>query len=169
MKDLIYLSLIILVIIHFSSKEEEVAKEYQKQYFLLKKENDSLKKSHQPYESLIDLVNMKEVEIRALQRDLKHADKKMEKLTGNKKFFLFLLDNELSAVEGVGKSMGSFSDFFIPTVHDALNAGNSIKEVEGRVTKLILLAEKGLFISNYEEEVFRKGGSSLIKKIIFEK
>jgi len=87
-------------------------------------------------------------------------------LKKNPNFFLFILDSELSAAEKKQESYGSFSDFFIPTIHEALEAGVSKSEIQKRINRLIQLANNGLFISSYEEKLFKEGGSKAILKEI---
>lgn len=82
------------------------------------------------------------------------------------KFLLFLLDHELDLVEDKGKTRGSFTDYFVVLLADALKAGAPKNEVFYRVDRLIVLAEQKKFLSSYEENLFMEGGSKAVREYI---
>lgn len=112
--------------------------------------------SQQEYDSL-------KYEVKYLKENLEYNEKYISNLKENPLFFLLVIDAELSAAEKGKEGNGSFSDFFVPTIHEALDAGVSRIEIQKRVNRLIKLANNGLFISSYEKELFKEGGT---KKII---
>jgi len=118
--------------------------------------------SQQEYDSLIDqgqrLKNLKEYN--------EWLEKYISNLKKNPSFFLLVLDSELSAIEKSQDPYGSFSDYFVPTIHEALDAGVSRIEIQKRINKLVQLANKGYFISSYEEELFKEGGAKAIVQAI---
>ncbi len=109
------------------------------------------------------IVQRMRLDIKCVVDEKKNLEKFISNLKKNPEFFLFVLDTELSSAEKSEEPYGSFSDFFVPTINEALNAGVSRLEIQRRIDKLIQLANKGLFVSSYEEELFKDGG---IKAII---
>jgi hypothetical protein len=87
----------------------------------------------------------------------------------NPEAILWAMDYDLNEVaKGVvkGNPCGSFSDRFIPLAYDALQAGVSKKEVNVRIGRLIVLAKKGQFLSNYEADLFKDGGEKAVREYI---
>lgn len=118
--------------------------------------------SQQEYDSLKNQAQ----QAKYLREGNESLDKFISNLKKNPYFFLLVLDAELSAIEKNEEVHGSFSDFFIPTIHEALEAGVSRIEIQKRVNKLTKLANRGLFISSYEEELFKEGGTKAIVESI---
>jgi hypothetical protein len=80
------------------------------------------------------------------------------------------MDVDLDATERDQTTCGFFTDVFVPNAAYALKMGASRAEVKKRVDRLVALADKGKFLSGYEEDLFKykNGGSAAIRKYVEE-
>lgn len=154
-KILFFAIALISVVVIFSSCESKSGKRVRE----MKNNSKTIQIPQHEYDSLKKEVYYTQF----LEEELKRKENFIGNLKQNPQFFLCVLDAELSATEKGQDSYGSFSDFFIPTIHEALKAGVSRLEIQKRINKLTELANKGSFLSSYEEKLFKEGG---IKAII---
>lgn len=105
-------------------------------------------------------------EIQKLKRQNEEMERFISYLKEDPELFLLILDAELEKIKKGEDTFGSFSDFFVPTIDDALKAGASIVAIRQRVNGLLDLAEDGLFLSTFEEDLYKKGGRRAILEYI---
>lgn len=89
-----------------------------------------------------------------------------EYLESDHKFFLFLMDRDLDAVERGENSHGSFTDYFVPNATKALKAGATKKDIDIRINRVIALAEKNIYLSSFVEQLMKEGGAKAIRSYV---
>jgi predicted nucleic-acid-binding protein len=90
-----------------------------------------------------------------------------EYLENDPKFLLHLMDRDLDAVEHGRDARGSFSDYFVPNMAQALKAGASKKDVEDRLNRAIALAERELYLSSFIAQLMNEGGPDAVRSYAF--
>jgi hypothetical protein len=81
-------------------------------------------------------------------------------------YFLFLMDQDLDAVEQGGAVVGSFSDYFVPNAAKAFAAGAAPKAVDDRINRVITLAEQGIYLSSHMKTLMDQGGPGAVRSYV---
>ena len=103
-------------------------------------------------------------EVACLNEELREL---REYLENDPKFLLHLMDRDLDAVEQGRDARGSFSDYFVPNMAKAMEAGASKKDVEARLNRAIALAEKKLYLSSFIAQLMNEGGPEAVRSYAF--
>lgn len=115
-----------------------------------------------------DSLSIRVENAKYLKEELERMQNLISRMEKDPLFYLLVLDAELLAVENGEEVYGGFTDYFVPTMLIALKAGIPRVEIQKRINKLNRLANRGLFISSYQEELFKKGGNEAIVKYIID-
>lgn len=78
-------------------------------------------------------------------------------------YSLYLLDHDLELVERGEEPRGSYSDFFVPNMSTALEAGATKEEVGARLERLISLAEAGKPTSSFVRSMMDDEGPAGVR------
>jgi len=78
-------------------------------------------------------------------------------------YYLWLMDRDLDALEAGNDPAGSFTDYFMPSAHQALLVGAPKREVWQRIERAIQLADSGVYLSGYLHELMTKGGGKAVR------
>ncbi|MDO8505193.1 MAG: hypothetical protein Q7S48_01260 [bacterium] len=89
-----------------------------------------------------------------------------EYLNSDPRFFLFLMDRDLDAIERGDNSHGNFIDDFVPNAAKALKAGATRKEIDIRINRVIALAEKNIYLSSFVEQLMKEGGAKAVRAYV---
>lgn len=111
------------------------------------------------HELIVEQLNFK---VYQAEKERDYLQSFISYLEKNPDFHLLLIDYELSAIEKGIETYGSFSDYFVLKIHAALEAGVPRSEIQKRINKLVQLANRGNFGSDYEEKIFREGGAKAL-------
>lgn len=84
-------------------------------------------------------------------------------------FYLYVLDTDLDILENGGEPRGSFSDYFVPTLDEALDVGVPTEELRIRVERVIELAERGHYYSDYLRKLMNDGGPDNVREYVWGK
>lgn len=79
------------------------------------------------------------------------------------RFVLRVMDAELDAVEVDQSPSGSFTDYFVPMMAKAIEAGASRGEVSQRLERLIDLAHDEKYFSGWVQGAMEEGGARAIR------
>lgn len=90
-----------------------------------------------------------------------------EYLENDPQFLLHLMDRDMDAVENGRNARGSFSDYFVPNMAQAMKAGASKKDVEARLNRAIALAERELYLSSFIAQLMEEGGPDAVRSYAF--
>jgi hypothetical protein len=86
----------------------------------------------------------------------------------DQKDYLHWLDIDLDAVSKGQGTCGSYTDWFVPNIAGALEAGTPRAAINQRIDRLVELANQGKFLSSYERELFEvnNGGAAALRSYI---
>ncbi|PIU42567.1 MAG: hypothetical protein COS98_02270 [Parcubacteria group bacterium CG07_land_8_20_14_0_80_35_11] len=90
----------------------------------------------------------------------------LEYLENDFRFFLYLMDRDLDAVEQGREPRGSFSDYFVPNAAKALKAGASREDITTRIDRVVALAKKEIYLSGYVAQLMKEGGPTAVRSYV---
>ena len=77
-----------------------------------------------------------------------------------------MLDQVLNDIAVGRNATGSFTDYFVPTISRAIDAGASQEEVNIRVDRLLELTERGFRYSVWFNKLLDEGGREAVRAYI---
>ncbi|MBI2003805.1 MAG: hypothetical protein HYS78_02420 [Parcubacteria group bacterium] len=101
-----------------------------------------------------------EARVDSLSRELREL---REYLEDDPNFLLRVMDRDLDAAERGEEPRGSFSDYFVPNAAKALEAGATREDVNARIDRVIVLAEKGRYLSSFVSQLMKEGGPTAVR------